>query len=260
METKVVNIGPVSKDLLYIKIVDAIHAYIEASSLQPGDKLPSEREMAEVFQTSRNSVREALRVLENQGLLEVKTGRGTFLKAQPGGKGSDSVLIELVKSNFREIHELTTVLETACVRKAAKHGSQEEKQRLVKTAETMMKLREQGQFSDEADHAFHLGLADMAGNHTIAQLVKKLRLEVFGEYWGYLDYDKNGSLETVPNHLTLARAVADGDADRAAEEMDTISRHTVSIMDKAEKPSPKLESVRIKKDGKQPPETNRCNT
>ncbi len=78
---------PVSRELLYIKIVDAIHSYIRANDLQPGDRLPSERDMAEVFQTSRNSLREAIRVLENRGMIEVRTGLGTFLNRSISSTG-----------------------------------------------------------------------------------------------------------------------------------------------------------------------------
>ncbi|MCC8109147.1 MAG: GntR family transcriptional regulator, partial [Planctomycetes bacterium] len=116
MDVKSLGIGPISKDLLYIKIVDAIHAHIRRNGLKPGDKLPSEREMAESFQTSRNSVREALRVMENQGMLEVKTGRGTFLRER--GDENVSVSIGIIKNNFREIQELTHILDSAWLRKA----------------------------------------------------------------------------------------------------------------------------------------------
>lgn len=49
------------------------------NNLQPGDKLPSERDMAAMLKTSRNSVREALRILEDRGSIYVKTGSGVFI-------------------------------------------------------------------------------------------------------------------------------------------------------------------------------------
>lgn len=239
-----IHLKPVSKDLLYIKVADAIHAHIQANGLRPGDKLPSEREMAEAFGTSRNSVREALRVLENQGLLVVKTGRGTFLRERSGE--GDAVFTGLVKNSFRDAHELCSILEAASVRKAARFGSETQKRDLLSTAEKMSALLAEERFSDELDHDFHAKVAEMAGNGAISHVIRTFRSEVYGQYWHYLDYDKNGALETVPNHLDLARAIAEGDADRAASEQDAISRHTERIMAEANRPGPSSESGRIR--------------
>lgn len=234
MDAKKLSISPVSKELLYIKIVDAIHSYVRANDLQPGDKLPSERDLAELFQTGRNSVREALRVLENQGLVEVRTGRGTFLRRQADEEGSIS--IELIKTNFREVQELTQILETACLRMALKRqgeGVSAGRQQLLLLAQKLSDDAARGFFNEEVDHSFHAKLAEMSGNATIAQLVKKLREEIFGQFWGCLEYDKSLSLDTVSNHMNLARAILSGSEDDAQKEMEEISRHTEKILDTA---------------------------
>jgi len=62
------------KNRLYQDVVDQIQTAILEGKLQPGDKLPPQREMAEIFQTSVPPVREALRVLEQKGLIELKLG------------------------------------------------------------------------------------------------------------------------------------------------------------------------------------------
>ncbi|MCC8115776.1 MAG: GntR family transcriptional regulator [Planctomycetes bacterium] len=233
MDVKSLGIGPISKDLLYIKIVDAIHAHIRRNGLKPGDKLPSEREMAESFQTSRNSVREALRVMENQGMLEVKTGRGTFLRER--GDENVSVSIGIIKNNFREIQELTHILDSACLRKAVERATVPERRKLIRLAEEMNDDLADGFFNEATDHAFHGQLGAMSGNTALAELARSLREEVFGAYWSCLDFDTNLRLETVPNHLHMARAVLDNDLARAQTELDTISRHTLMTMDLVER-------------------------
>ncbi|MBR8646160.1 FadR family transcriptional regulator [[Brevibacterium] frigoritolerans] len=57
---------------------------IEADSLLPGDKIPSERELSDRFNVGRSSVREALRALELLGLIETRRGEGTFIRGFPG--------------------------------------------------------------------------------------------------------------------------------------------------------------------------------
>lgn len=74
-----IKVKPIQRDLLYTKIADAIMEYIKENDLKTGDRIPSERELAQEFNTSRNSVREALRVLENNGIIEVKMGKGAYI-------------------------------------------------------------------------------------------------------------------------------------------------------------------------------------
>ena len=120
-----VQIGPVSKDLLYIKVADAIFDYAKANELQAGDKLPSERELAKMFQTGRNSVREAMRVLENRGMIEVKTGLGTFLKEPP--EENSSVQLKLMKKNLFELQELKSNVRTYGCQKGNSAGEPKRK-------------------------------------------------------------------------------------------------------------------------------------
>lgn len=59
MKKEIALMTPVSKDLLYVKIADAIHGYIRENNLKPGDRLPSERALSQQLGTGRHSVREA---------------------------------------------------------------------------------------------------------------------------------------------------------------------------------------------------------
>ncbi|RIW29702.1 FadR family transcriptional regulator [Bacillus salacetis] len=65
---------------VFIEIVDRIRDMISNDDLQPGDKIPSERELSERLKAGRSSIREALRALELLGLIETRRGEGTFLK------------------------------------------------------------------------------------------------------------------------------------------------------------------------------------
>ncbi|MFU0788375.1 FadR/GntR family transcriptional regulator [Cerasibacillus sp. JNUCC 74] len=67
------------KQKVYQGVLKEIRQYIVTHHLQPGDKLPSERELAEILHAGRSSIREALRAMELLGLIETKRGEGTFL-------------------------------------------------------------------------------------------------------------------------------------------------------------------------------------
>ncbi|MYL41524.1 GntR family transcriptional regulator [Virgibacillus massiliensis] len=68
-----------SKQKVYQGVLKEIRQFIDSNDLQPGDKLPSERELAENLQAGRSSIREALRAMELLGLIETRHGEGTFL-------------------------------------------------------------------------------------------------------------------------------------------------------------------------------------
>jgi GntR family transcriptional repressor for pyruvate dehydrogenase complex len=70
---------PVQSGRLYEKIVEQIEDLILRGELKIGDKLPSERGLAEKLTVSRNAVREAMKTLTHKGLIEVFPGRGTFI-------------------------------------------------------------------------------------------------------------------------------------------------------------------------------------
>ena len=72
-------LGPVTSDNLYKKIIESIHAYIVDNDLKPEERLPSERELGELLEVSRTTVREALRVLEIIGTIQVRVGKGIFV-------------------------------------------------------------------------------------------------------------------------------------------------------------------------------------
>ena len=116
-------VKPVHKELLHAKIADAIMEYIKVNQLSEGDKLPSERILAEQFVTSRNSVREALRVLERDNIIEVRPGSGAFVRAH---EESVSFYLKLWKVNYIEILEILEILEGNMVKKICGKLSREQ--------------------------------------------------------------------------------------------------------------------------------------
>ncbi|MBP3038786.1 FadR family transcriptional regulator [Bacillaceae bacterium Marseille-Q3522] len=100
--------SPSTFSKIYIEIVKQLRILIEKEGLKPGDKLPSERELAVRFQVGRSSVREAFRALELLGLIETKRGGGTFLRDFHGNQ-----LVQLLSTYIlRDEQAKYTVTET----------------------------------------------------------------------------------------------------------------------------------------------------
>lgn len=227
MEKKTINLKPVEKESLYLKISDSIYSYIKVNDLQPGDKLPSERDMATMLQTSRNSVREALRILEDRGLIYVKTGSGVFVSNPYGQKNTLS--IRLTDCTMEELQDLQNVLDHQAVLNAINSGTREQKEKLLSIASEMQELYQKNIYSHTLDHSFHSLLYKMGHNNAIHQLITKIRDTRF-VYRADTDRENDSIwLPTVPDHFTLAEAIFYQNSAAALDAIDTINRYGFSL-------------------------------
>lgn len=227
MEKKTINLKPIEKESLYLKISDSIYSYIKVNDLQPGDKLPSERDMATMLQTSRNSVREALRILEDRGLIYVKTGSGVFVSNPYGQKNTLS--IRLTDCTMEELQDLQNILDHQAVLNAINSGTREQKEKLLSIASEMQELYQKNIYSHTLDHSFHSLLYKMGHNNAIHQLITKIRDTRF-VYRADTDRENDSIwLPTVPDHFTLAEAIFYQNSAAALDAIDTINRYGFSL-------------------------------
>jgi GntR family transcriptional regulator, transcriptional repressor for pyruvate dehydrogenase complex len=115
------NIKPITTKRIYQEIIRSFVDFIANEEIQIGDKLPSERELAERFGVSRPSVREALRVMQTIGLVDIKAGGGAYLTEFNLGPFLDLLApLFLKRKNFGlELLELRRVLEVRAAELAA---------------------------------------------------------------------------------------------------------------------------------------------
>jgi len=169
---------------LYEKIVEQIQRSIIEGELQPGDQLPSERELGKQFGVSRTSIREAIRVLTLMGLVEVSHGRGTFITDQsPSAIRStmDSMIHIARKEGSGNLIELREILEPEIAALAAVRASEEHLlaiREAVNTMETAMNDPKRYDEYIEADLDFHLNLAEGAGNPLFLVLIDLLVVQL----------------------------------------------------------------------------------
>ena len=125
--------GRTSSSKIYLDVVESLRSMIEADSLLPGDKIPSERELSDRFNVGRSSVREALRALELLGLIETRRGEGTFIRDFQEHK-----LVELLGTFFlqdkkvqEDLAETKRLIEIDCLRIVAFFATAEDIKRLM---------------------------------------------------------------------------------------------------------------------------------
>jgi GntR family transcriptional repressor for pyruvate dehydrogenase complex len=167
-----VLIEPVKRSRIYEHIVEQIRALIREGRWAPGDQIPPERELAERFRVSRTSVREALRALELQGVIESRQGGGTFVRTAD----TEALVPPLAAAIMRGRRELSEVLEVreliepGIARSAAARATLEHVSEMESLVERQRQCIAEGRSFVDEDTAFHYTLARAADNNILLRL------------------------------------------------------------------------------------------
>ena len=161
------------------EIVSQIEHAIFDGALKSGDRLESERELAERFRVSRITVRDALRVLEARGLVRVKVGAsgGAFVSETNVDQVAESIstMILLRKMTLSGVAEARTVVETATCELAAERADAKAMRNIERSVEKgRAVVREQAPHT-EASMDFHVAVADASGNELLKATVAAYR-------------------------------------------------------------------------------------
>jgi GntR family transcriptional repressor for pyruvate dehydrogenase complex len=156
-------------------ILDEITRWITEGFLKPGDRLPSESEMAERFGVGRSSLREAMRALQLLGIVEVIQGKGTFLRqtyvlplATDWARISRMGLIS-------QVMEARQVIEVAIAQLAAERATEEDIAAMRAAIQRAEEAHGNSMISGEASVDFHLALAEATHNDVLALMYKTVR-------------------------------------------------------------------------------------
>jgi GntR family transcriptional repressor for pyruvate dehydrogenase complex len=172
---------PIKTKRLYEEIVEQIKQLIAEGRLKPGDKLLAERDLAEQFQVSRASVREAIRTLEMLGVIDIRPGEGTFVR----GTETDDIIRPLAmflaveRSSLLDMFEMRRIFETATASLAAERATEEELDQIKAMLENMQeRLNVQDpEKGEEFDAAFHYAVAEATHNSLLTKLFKTVSEE-----------------------------------------------------------------------------------
>jgi GntR family transcriptional regulator, transcriptional repressor for pyruvate dehydrogenase complex len=202
------------------KVRDRIQELILKGDLAVGAKLPSERSLAEQFNVSRNSVREALRVLTEHKIVHSRQGDGTYVcSREPIGPTNDLALaVQKQRTRLREIFEFRRLLEPQIAFLAASSITQAEIDRLKVVVFDQERRLIAGEEDLDLDTAFHVLLARAARNTVIVEVLKTLS-EILNE-------SRSGSLRTLDRrraslrtHVLIVDALEKRNAEDAREAM-----------------------------------------
>ncbi len=173
---------PVKTKKVYEEIIGQIKKLIIDGKLQPGDKLLSERELAETLNVSRASVREAFSALEIMGIITIRPGEGSFVKqvSYEGMIEPLSFFLQVEIDDIVQLLEVRKILEIETAALAATRATPEDLEEIKCALVSMLEEVSAGGIGEIGDAAFHFSIAKAANNpilikvmHTISDLLTK---------------------------------------------------------------------------------------
>ena len=188
------------------KAYQAISGAIARLELKPGESLTQDR-LARWLSISRTPVREALRRLEQDGIIQTAPGRGL-------------VVTELTIKDAEDLLEMLAVLDTHAAYLAAQRRSQEQAERLVEIGQMLFAAAERNDLDSwqEIDHPYHETLLDASGNLFLRRSIEDVRRRLQRLTY-HLAIQPEHLIAGTRDHVALAQAISDRKAELAAEIM-----------------------------------------
>ncbi len=220
----------IQKQQLTDQVIEHFSAAIASGAYAIGAKLPTEPELMEELGVGRSTLREAIRVLAHNGILEVRQGDGTYVRSLPSS--GEPLLQRLRRARADEIQEVRRTLEIEIVRLAASRHKKSALKKILGHLKERSKALEGGDMQAllDADIAFHCAIADAAGNEVLSDLYGIFALSLRGALatlWDASDHDASGMAML---HERLYEAIAARDAERATSITEALlDRHGEAI-------------------------------
>ena len=202
---------------IWMQVADQIKGMIVSGELAEGERLPSERELCELFSVSRMSVREALRKLQAQSYVDVKPGLGTFVvAASERAVARLGDWFETHVDSLQKLIELRMVIEPGVAELAAQKATDDNIRRLNALTESLRQVGVENAGRTDAD--FHLELASITQNAMIEQIVEEI-LEATHDLRKLTLKDEAHIRLAHAGHKRVADAIAAHDGAAAAAAM-----------------------------------------
>lgn len=217
----IVNFESIKKKTASQIVADRIMVQIQSKALAPGQKLPAEREMAEMLGVGRSSVREAVKALTVIGYLYVQQGKGTYVSLDTYSKEISvrHFMESLDVADINSLLETREVIECQVVALAAGRANAKH---ILQIGEAIIRMQQQDLSPNDflnADREFHFALAVAADNIVLYEMVKLLIEQVQQHDENYITDSWDGRQKTIASANNLLMHIRRNDPKKAAEEM-----------------------------------------
>jgi GntR family transcriptional regulator, transcriptional repressor for pyruvate dehydrogenase complex len=226
--------APVNSTRVSAEVVGQIERAIENGDLEIGDRLPSERELTERFEVSRSSVRDAFRVLEAHGLIEVKLGArgGAFVTAPEPSRigGTLARMLMLAAVGPDELEEARHVFELAVLELACERADATDVAALRSICDETETAIAEGRFHSRYSVAFHVRLAESAHNAALTLLFDSFQNAVLLTLLRAREGSPEHGLRGLGEHRAMVEAIESRDLPAARRLMEQHLQRTAAAL------------------------------
>ncbi len=192
---------------LYENVIEQIGELIRKGELKPGARLPSERSLSEYMNVSRNILREAFRLMEYQGFIQVRAGSGRYVRdIDPNTAIGDDKLKDVARASLADTIAARKILEPSIARLAAASRTDEQVEKLMQLASR------RDTWTDNAN--FHTAIAEATGNFVLVRLQGELLEQARQIRMNYV-LSEDEKIVLQREHLEICEAIRSRDLDSA---------------------------------------------
>ena len=211
--------SPIERPRLSDTIYGQLLEEIMAGRFSVGDRLPTEKQLAQRFSVSRPVVREALQRLQTDGVVIARQGSGTYVQRSPSQRVAELTSQHSLREVL-EVMELRMALEELAAKLAARNRTDEQVRAIEQARRALGELFGQGAAAKEADFAFHRAIAVASGNRVLVETLDQLSERVKSGMNVTLSLTREASEQrrarVLDEHDRIVHAIRVGDADSAA--------------------------------------------
>ncbi|WP_457580791.1 FadR/GntR family transcriptional regulator [Ensifer canadensis] len=203
---------PINRTNLADSAAESLRAEIVSGRWGVGDRIPNETALTELLSVSRGTVREAVRVLVSQGLLDTRQGSGTYVRSTVDPA---SALDRVKRAGLRDQWEARAALDVEAARLAAIRHTPADLERMTRLLKARGTVADGGyETFGHRDIAFHKSIVEASGNRAIVGLYDFFTSSILETIHSTLEGDVPEPDEQA--HAAIVEAIATGDPDRAA--------------------------------------------
>lgn len=191
---------------LALEVANKLVDFIQNNNYQPGDRIPSEFELADQFDVGRGTIREAVKLLTSRNVLEIRPAKGTFVCETPGIT-EDPLGLAFVQDKVKLINdllELRIVLESYAIRNASLRATPEQIRYMRQCVDAIEENKEDNEVCVKNDIAFHQCIAESSGNSVISIVLPIIRRNM--QYFNSLSFEREWDLVNR-GHYAMIEAI-----------------------------------------------------
>ncbi|HWD06273.1 MAG TPA: FCD domain-containing protein [Amycolatopsis sp.] len=211
------SLRPVTRPRLYEQVMDRLREHVEGAGLKVGDRLPSERDLAERLHVSRASVKQAIVVLEVQGLVESRHGGGVYLRTDTLNPEPVAALVDR-RSRLPDVLDAREAIETKLAELAALRRTPEDLAEITAALDAMRAEIDAGELGEDGDRRFHAAVAAAAHSALLSDFMAEIRTGVAESRHESLQQPHRPP-RSLAQHRRIANAIRAQNATAAAAAM-----------------------------------------